>query len=126
MPQVRGKQSHLWKHGLYGTPTYKSWALAKSRCSNPKIRSFKDYGGRGIKMCQRWSDSFEDFLADMGERPIGSTIERIDNDLGYEPGNCKWVPATEQSKNRRRFTMKLIGPRMADRRFFSRRKSRVA
>jgi len=114
-----------WKHGAAGSPTYRSWQQAKSRCSNPNRRSFKDYGGRGITMCRRWHDSFTTFLADMGERRKGTTIERINNDLGYEPGNCRWVASAEQSKNRRKFTLKLIGPRLSSRRFFSRPTTRA-
>lgn len=74
-----------------------------SRCYLPSQNSFKNYGGRGISVCDRWRYSFANFLADMGHRPTpGHSIDRIDNDGNYEPGNCKWSTAEEQRKNQRR------------------------
>lgn len=89
-------------HRLTGSPEYKVWAGIKRRCQNENEDSYHNYGGRGIKMCQRWADSFEAFLADVGSRPSAShSIERIENSNGYEPGNCKWATKSEQAANTR-------------------------
>jgi hypothetical protein len=81
--------------------TYSSWAAMLSRCRNPKSSVWERYGGRGITVCERWL-KYENFLADMGERPIKGTIERKDNDGNYEPGNCLWITQAEQLLNTRR------------------------
>lgn len=85
---------------------YQSWSSMRSRCRNPKDVNWPNYGGRGIAVCERWGD-FAGFLADMGgDRPVGFTIERVDNDRGYEPGNCIWATTLVQARNRR--TTKLV------------------
>jgi len=86
------------------TPTYNSWCRMVQRCTDPKRHNFKHYGGRGISICERWrgKDGFSNFLADMGERPAGLTLDRYpDNNGDYEPGNCRWATTSQQSKNRR-------------------------
>jgi hypothetical protein len=84
------------------SPEYRFWCNMISRTTNPKIPRFADYGGRGITVCDRWK-SFESFLADMGPRPPGMTIERVDNDRGYFPKNCKWATPKEQRANQRSY-----------------------
>jgi len=88
-------------HGRSRTQIYRVWCAMWGRCSRPKDKRYKDYGGRGISVCERWRASFENFIADMGERPPGHSIERINNDGDYEPNNCRWIPASEQMKNSR-------------------------
>lgn len=87
-------------HGMSKTPTYQVWGAMRSRCLNPRHPRFVDYGGRGIQVCERW-DSFENFLADMGEAPTGLELDRIDNNGNYEPSNCRWATHQQQMQNRR-------------------------
>lgn len=86
-------------HGQTYTKTYAAWKAMRQRCENPNRIGHKRYGGRGIKVCDRWL-VFENFLADMKEKPRGTTLERLDNDRGYEPGNCEWKSYHAQSRNK--------------------------
>ena len=81
--------------------TYVTWEHMKQRCHNPRADFFPHYGGRGIVVCEAWRRSFAAFLADMGERPPGKTLDRVDVNGNYEPGNCRWATNAEQSLNRR-------------------------
>ena len=101
---------HKRTHGGTGTAEFRIWDLMRRRCSDPKHRSYKDYGGRGISVCDRWKSDFATFLADMGPRPSPDhSIDRIKNDGHYEPGNCHWATRVEQSNNRRSSRFLTIG-----------------
>lgn len=103
--EPKRKRSYQWHgHGCptNKSPTYQTWLKMKQRCSDPKNPYFHLYGGRGIVVCDKWVHDFAQFLADVGERPSAKhSLDRINNDAGYEPGNVRWATAAEQSANRR-------------------------
>ena len=100
--QIKRQTTHGQGRWQDRSPAYVSWLNMKSRCYNPNHRAFSYYGGRGIRVCKRWLNSFENFLADMGDRPPGTTLDRYpDQDGDYEPSNCRWATKTEQQNNLR-------------------------
>lgn len=90
-------------HHLSRTPEHHAWLAMRARCENPNLPAFAYYGGRGIRVCDRWNNSFEAFLADMGKRPSPThSLDRIDTNGNYEPSNCRWATKTEQARNTRK------------------------
>jgi len=102
-----GCKHHCKTHGNSNSKEYQVWVSIKQRTTNPKDKGYKDYGGRGITICDRWHDSFENFIADMGDRPKDKpTIDRIDVNGNYEPSNCRWSSWKTQSLNKRKYPCK--------------------
>jgi hypothetical protein len=102
-------------HGESKTPLYQTWINMRRRCENPRHVGYKNYGGRGIKVCEAWNrsyDAFRDYVEfNLGPRPLGHTIDRIDNDGNYEPGNVRWSSLSVQSRNQRRGPRGPYAPR---------------
>lgn len=105
--EATGKRSKT--HGMSKSRSYSIWSGMKQRCENPRSPEFYLYGERGVSVCAEWKESFEAFLADMGEAPVGKTLDRRDVDLGYSPENCRWATIEEQNNNTRKNRFITVG-----------------
>lgn len=99
------------KHGMRGSPEYSSWRAMKSRCERETSKDWPRYGGAGVRVAAEWSESFESFYAHMGNRPAGTSLDRISVVGNYEPGNCRWATPKEQQQNRKKTTVALFNGR---------------
>lgn len=106
--RATGENAINWQGGKRTHPLYDTYRGMLERTTYPAHKDWKRYGGRGITVCQRWRDDFWNFVSDMGDRPNGTSIDRIDNDGNYEPGNCRWADASTQMKNRAPFSRKRV------------------
>lgn len=98
-------------HGMRRSAEYSVWMDMRTRCGNPRDKDYKNYGARGISVCKRWAESFIAFFSDMGPRPEGMTLDRIDVNGNYEPGNCRWIDRKTQVRNRRNALLVFYGQR---------------
>lgn len=99
------------QHGLVNSREYRSWYAMKTRCYNKNQKQYADYGGRGIRVCKRWKNSFVNFLQDMGKCPSGATLDRENNDGNYTPRNCRWATRVQQNRNHRRSPLYKLNDR---------------
>lgn len=111
---AKGQAGFQKTHGMHGTPEYQAWNGMKHRCHNPNYGSYERYGARGIYVCDRWRDSFENFFADMGPRPSPAhSVDRVDVNGPYAPDNCRWATLRVQANNKRR-TIRIAGKTIAE------------
>jgi hypothetical protein len=96
-------------HGMTNTRAFVTWHSMVNRCHQPNCKTYRTYGAKGITVCDRWRNSFENFFADMGHPPDGCSLDRIDNTLGYQPDNCRWATKREQQINRRNTVFLTLG-----------------
>ncbi len=98
--KLRARTTHGHSAAGVTSREYRTWSAMIQRCTNPRYDGYRNYGGRGIEVCERWR-TFANFLADMGPRPDGTSLDRVNNDGNYEPGNCRWATRSEQNSNQR-------------------------